>query len=990
MNKRIRLQVFAAFVLLTTFSFAQPTYEWSYSDGTASSDGGYDVHIDNAGNNYMLVARYNATSIPSARMYKKDPAGNLLMMKTLTSNLGVRFFEMTTDASGNIYLTGEFEGTTDLDPNSGVESATSQGDSDSFILKLTASGAFDWVKTFGGSDRDQPRSIQVAADGSVYTVGSFWGTVDFDPGAGVASLSSEGNSDVFIQKLDNNGDFLWVKQLGGAGYDTGVSLILDELGNPIVTGAVQSTVDLDPGVGTVSYTSNGFKDVFILKLNTSGDYIWSKTIGGVNSDTSRDININSAGDIVVTGEFRGTVDFDPNAGVSELTSIGSPYDCFVLQLDASGNYLWAKNFGGVGGHGSGAGIAIDADDNVYITGDFDEACDFDPGAGEYILDVPDEDYFVVKLDVTGDFVWAFNSGGLVPANGESIAVDANNNVLVVGSFRGIRDFDPGTGEHTMTSNGGFDYYQLMLSQACITTTITPDVTSLTAISDECSVSTLVAPTASTNCGEVITGTHDATLPITTTTTITWTYDDGNGNTSTQTQEVIIDDVTSPVADVATLSDIIAECEVTSLTAPTATDNCTGAITGTNNATLPITTTTTITWTYDDGNGNTTTQTQEVIIDDVTSPVADVAALSDITAECEVTSLTAPTATDNCTGAITGTHDATFPIATTTTITWTYDDGNGNTSTQTQEVIIDDVTSPVADVAALSDIIAECEVTSLTAPTATDNCTGAITGTNNATLPITTTTTITWTYDDGNGNTTTQTQEVIIDDVTSPVADVAALSDITAECEVTSLTAPTATDNCTGAITGTHNATLPITTSTTITWTYDDGNGNTSVQTQDIVIASIDNTITQEDALTLTANASGYSYQWLDCNNGNTPINGETNQTFVATDNGSYAVEIDNGTCMVISDCIQVTSVGIKDNVFNTIRVYPNPTNGQITISSESEFIKVIVMDALGKKVKEKSLDSVSSYTVELPEEPGIYFVSVKVKGNVYTTRVVKM
>ncbi|MEO9546307.1 MAG: LamG-like jellyroll fold domain-containing protein [Crocinitomicaceae bacterium] len=397
-----------------------------------------------------------------------------------------------------------------------------------------------------------------------------------------------------------------------------------------------------------------------------------------------------------------------------------------------------------------------------------------------------------------------------------------------------------------------------------------DVTTLSDVTAECSVTTLIAPTATDNCAGALTGTHNATLPITAqgTTTVTWTYDDGNGNTSTQMQDVVIDDVTAPVGDVATLSDITAECSVTSLTAPTATDNCAGAITGTHNATLPITTqgTTTVIWTYDDGNGNTSTQTQDVVIDDATAPVADVATLSDVTAECSVTSLTAPTATDNCAGAITGTHNATLPITTqgTTTVTWTYDDGNGNTSTQTQDVVIDDVTAPVADVATLSDVTAECSVTSLTAPTATDNCAGAITGTHNATLPITAqgTTTVTWTYNDGNGNTSTQTQDVVIDDVTAPVADVATLSDITAECSVTSLTAPTATDNCAGAITGTHNATLPITTqgTTTVTWTYDDGNGNTSTQTQDVVIDDVSAPVLVAcpSNITQSADASGCS------------------------------------------------------------------------------------------------------------------------------------
>ncbi|QGY44467.1 T9SS type A sorting domain-containing protein [Maribellus comscasis] len=373
----------------------------------------------------------------------------------------------------------------------------------------------------------------------------------------------------------------------------------------------------------------------------------------------------------------------------------------------------------------------------------------------------------------------------------------------------------------------------------------PDNASLADVTAECEVTSLTAPTATDNCAGTITGTHDATLPITTqgTTLITWTYDDSSGNTSTQTQNVVIDDATAPVPDSASLADVTAECEVTSLTAPTATDNCAGTVTGTHDAILPITTqgTTLVTWTYDDSSGNTSTQTQNVVIDDATAPVPDNASLADVTAECEVTSLTAPTATDNCAGTVTGTHDATLPITTqgTTIVTWTYDDSSGNTSTQTQNVVIDDATAPVPDSASLADVTAECEVTSLTAPTATDNCVGTVIGTHDATLPITTmgTTIVTWTYDDSSGNTSTQTQNVVIDDATAPVPDNASLADVTAECEVTSLTAPTATDNCAGTVIGTHDATLPITTqgTTIVTWTYDDGNGNTSTQTQNVVI-----------------------------------------------------------------------------------------------------------------------------------------------------------
>ncbi|MBL4668518.1 MAG: LamG domain-containing protein, partial [Flavobacteriales bacterium] len=376
-----------------------------------------------------------------------------------------------------------------------------------------------------------------------------------------------------------------------------------------------------------------------------------------------------------------------------------------------------------------------------------------------------------------------------------------------------------------------------------------DITTLANVNDQCSITSLTAPTATDNCVGSIAGTHNATFPITSNTTITWTYDDGNGNTSTQTQDVVLNDVTAPIVDVATLSDVTAECEVTALTAPTATDNCLGTITGTHNASFPITSNTTIIWTYDDGSGNTASQTQDIVLNDITTPVPDVTNLLDVISQCEITSLTAPTADDNCSGPIMGTHNATFPITSNTIITWTYDDGNGNASTQTQDVVLNDNIAPVEDVATLADVTAVCSVTSLTDPTATDNCSGSITGTHNATFPITSNTTITWTYNDGNGNTSTQTQEVVLTDNVAPIADVATLADITAVCSVTSLTAPTATDNCSGSVTGTHTTTFPITSNTTITWTYDDGNGNTSTQTQDVVITDV--TAPVADVATLT-------------------------------------------------------------------------------------------------------------------------------------------
>jgi gliding motility-associated-like protein len=366
----------------------------------------------------------------------------------------------------------------------------------------------------------------------------------------------------------------------------------------------------------------------------------------------------------------------------------------------------------------------------------------------------------------------------------------------------------------------------------------PDIAELPAITGECSA-TATAPTATDNCKGKITAT--TTDPLTYSEqgiyTIHWTYDDGNGNTFTQTQSVVVDDTTPPEAPV--LADVyLGECSGTPPT-PTAMDNCSGIVKGTTSILFPKTKQgkNTIIWTFDDGHGNVTTAYQNLILEDKTAPVPDIASLPAITEECSVT-VNPPTATDNCKGKITATttDPLTYSEQGSFTIHWRYDDGNGNISTQTQSVVVDDTTPPETPV--LADIfLGECSGTPPT-PTTMDNCAGIVKGTTSILFPKTKQGrhTIIWTFDDGHGNVATAYQNLILEDKTAPVPDLASLPAITAECSAT-VTAPTATDNCKGKITAA--TTDPLTYSEqgiyTIHWRYDDGNGNTSTQTQSIVI-----------------------------------------------------------------------------------------------------------------------------------------------------------
>jgi gliding motility-associated-like protein len=249
----------------------------------------------------------------------------------------------------------------------------------------------------------------------------------------------------------------------------------------------------------------------------------------------------------------------------------------------------------------------------------------------------------------------------------------------------------------------------------------------------------------------------------------------------------------------------------------------------------------ISWIYNDGIGNTLTQTQNVIIDDITSPVPDITNLPDIQAECSFAINQIPTATDNCKGVVYATTNdpISYDSQGTYIISWTYDDGNGNTLTQSQNLIIDDITTPVPVITDLPDIHADCSFTINEIPTAADNCKGVISAATDSSLIFNSEGlhSIIWIFDDGNGNIITQNQNIIIqDDVTPPVPVITVLPDISEECSVT-LLPPNAYDDCKGYIVATtiNSVFYDEPGEYEVSWIYDDGNGNSATQNQNIII-----------------------------------------------------------------------------------------------------------------------------------------------------------
>jgi hypothetical protein len=289
------------------------------------------IAVDPNGN-VITVGRQNG----SAFLSKLDASGNPVWTKEFATQSGdCGASSLVLDALGNIYTTGFFIDTVDFDPGLGTYNLVGEYYGDAFICKLDAAGNFKWAKPFYGNGNEGGIAIALDASGNVYTTGILNATADLDPGIGNYNLSSAGigNHDGYISKLNALGDFVWAKQLGGAvGSELFISsIVIDADSNVYTLGNFSQTVDFNPGPGTYNLTSSGSYDVFISKLDNVGNFVSTIQFAGLAFDDGRSLTLDNAGNIIATGNFKATSDFDPLAGVFNLTSNGAD-DIFIIKL----------------------------------------------------------------------------------------------------------------------------------------------------------------------------------------------------------------------------------------------------------------------------------------------------------------------------------------------------------------------------------------------------------------------------------------------------------------------------------------------------------------------------------------------------------------------------------------------------------------------------------------------------------------------------------
>lgn len=308
------------------------------------------------------------------------------------------------DEAGNVYFTGTFQYTVDFDPGPATFNLTSSGGFDVFISKFDSLGNFVWAKSFGNNTDDIAFSIALDPSANVIITGEFQNTVDFDPSTSTYNITAFGSYDSYILKLNNSGNFVWVKNIGGSGWDEGKFILADNVGNLYCYGYFSATADLDPGPGNFYVTAIGGQNSYIVKLNSNGDFIWGKTLtGGFNRSYSLDLQQTN---LFIVGEFQGTVDFNPDPSVTNNIIASGLTDAFILKLDTIGNYTWAHKIGGTN-NDYAFSVKATTSGSVLVTGSFRGTADFDPGPyNTNTVSAGNEDAFIVKFDMNGNHLWS--------------------------------------------------------------------------------------------------------------------------------------------------------------------------------------------------------------------------------------------------------------------------------------------------------------------------------------------------------------------------------------------------------------------------------------------------------------------------------------------------------------------------------------------------------------------------------------------------------
>ncbi|MBX7052005.1 MAG: hypothetical protein K1X54_08225, partial [Flavobacteriales bacterium] len=368
------------------------------------------------------------------------------------------------DAEYNLISCGQFAGTVDFDPGAGTTNLSASGQSDIFIQKTDSAGTLLWAKKVGGSVADEPRDMKIDSDGNIYITGFFAGIADFNPGAANTNLTSLGNRDIFILKLDLNGNLLWAKSLGTTAFDYGQGIAVDNEGSVYVCGnfggeggAFGVTMDMNPGSGIYNVSTTGNpQDAYLVKLNSDGNFLWGKHYGGAGYSDIGCVGIDSNNNVIFAGYTFDYIDFDESDAVESVNN-----DIFICSFTGDGTIVWLRTIEASTSNIAPTVLTLDAQNHIHIAGNLTLPANF----------APQEPLgYNVQGGTQVSYIWECNQFGTFESVGvynnspyiHDIAFDGLGNKYVTGSFYLPLDVDFSDSTYTITSTGST--YNIHLSK----------------------------------------------------------------------------------------------------------------------------------------------------------------------------------------------------------------------------------------------------------------------------------------------------------------------------------------------------------------------------------------------------------------------------------------------------------------------------------------------------------------------------------------------
>lgn len=336
-------------------------------------------------------------------------------------------------ADGSALVSGYFAGTASF----GTTTLASAANFDVFVAKINADGTWAWAAKAGGSGADYGRGVSALADGAGLVTGYLSGTVTF----GSTSLTtSASTNDVFVAKINADGTWAWATLAGGTTGDYGRAISVSADGSAVATGYFQGTASF----GSTSLTSAGNFDVYVAKIDASGNWAWATKAGGSSGDFGYGVSTTTDGSALVTGSFQGTATF----GSTSRNSAGIN-DVFVAKINADGTWAWTTRAGGTGAD-YGYGVSATTDGACLITGYLSGTASF---GSTSLTSSGISDIVVAKANPDGTWGWATGAGGAGNDYGYGVSVLADNSSRIVGSFTGTADF----GSTSLTSAGSDEF-----------------------------------------------------------------------------------------------------------------------------------------------------------------------------------------------------------------------------------------------------------------------------------------------------------------------------------------------------------------------------------------------------------------------------------------------------------------------------------------------------------------------------------------------------